>query len=54
LLRFGRGVPRVGGRLALVVTGPPLPEGAETTLLGRLIDVAGAGQGTALLWSRRN
>jgi anti-anti-sigma factor len=40
LLRIRRGVSSVGGRLALVVTGPPVTALVETTLLGRLIDVA--------------
>jgi anti-anti-sigma regulatory factor len=40
LLRIRRGVSRVDGRLALVVSGPPTAELVATTLLGRLIDVA--------------
>ena len=41
LLRIRRGVTQVGGGLALVVSGPPVSELVETTLLARLIDVAG-------------
>jgi anti-anti-sigma factor len=40
LLRIRRGVTRVDGRLALVVSGPPVSELVATTLLARLIDVA--------------
>jgi anti-anti-sigma factor len=40
LLRIRRGVTGVGGRLVLVVAGPPVSELVETSLLGRLIDVA--------------
>ena len=40
LLRIRRGVSGVGGRLVLVVAGPPVAELVATTLLGRLIDVA--------------
>lgn len=41
LLRVRRGVTRVDGALALVVSGPPVSELVETTLLGSLIEVAG-------------
>ena len=40
LLRIRRGVTGVGGRLVLVVAGPPVSELVATSLLGRLIDVA--------------
>ena len=40
LLRIRRGVTGVDGRLVLVVAGPPVSELVETSLLGRLIDVA--------------
>jgi anti-anti-sigma factor len=40
LLRIRRGVSGVGGRLVLVVAGPPVADLVATTLLGRLIDVA--------------
>jgi anti-anti-sigma factor len=40
LLRIRRGVTRVDGRLALVVSGPPVSELVATTLLAKLIDVA--------------
>jgi anti-anti-sigma factor len=39
LLRIRRGVTRVNGRLALVVSGPPVSELVETSLLAVLIDV---------------
>ena len=41
LLRVRRGVTRVDGALALVVSGSPVSELVEATLLGRLIQVAG-------------
>ena len=41
LLRVRRGVTRVDGALALVVSGPPVSELVAATLLGRLIEVAG-------------
>jgi anti-anti-sigma factor len=41
LLRVRRGVTRVEGSLALVVTGPPVSDLVDTTLLGSLIQVAG-------------
>jgi anti-anti-sigma factor len=40
LLRIRRGVTRVGGRLALVVDGPPVSELVATSLLSRLVPVA--------------
>ena len=40
LLRVRRGVTRVDGALALVVSGPPVSELVEATLLGKLIQVA--------------
>jgi hypothetical protein len=40
LLRVRRGVTGIGGRLALVVSGPPVSELVATSLLRRLIDVA--------------
>jgi anti-anti-sigma factor len=40
LLRMRRGVTQVGGRLALVVDGPPVSDLIATTLLARLIEVA--------------
>jgi anti-anti-sigma factor len=40
LLRVRRGVSAVGGRLVLVVAGPPVSELIATSLLGRLVDVA--------------
>ena len=39
LLRIRRGVTRVGGRLALVVDGPPVSELVATSLLARLVQV---------------
>ena len=39
LLRVRRGVTRVGGKLALVVDGPPVSELVATSLLARLVDV---------------
>jgi anti-anti-sigma factor len=41
LLRVRRGVTRVDGALALVVSGPPVSQLVDTTLLSRLIEVAG-------------
>jgi anti-anti-sigma regulatory factor len=41
LLRIRRGLTRVGGRLALVVAGPPVSELVQTTVLAVLIDIAG-------------
>jgi hypothetical protein len=41
LLRVRRGVTGVDGALALVVTGPPVSDLVATTLLARLIRVAG-------------
>jgi anti-anti-sigma factor len=41
LLRVRRGVGAVGGRLVLVVAGPPVSDLVATSLLGRLVDVAG-------------
>ena len=40
LLRVRRGVSAVGGRLVLVVAGPPVSELVATSLLARLVDVA--------------
>jgi anti-anti-sigma factor len=40
LLRIRRGISGVGGRLVLVVAGPPVSELVATSLLARLIDVA--------------
>lgn len=40
LLRVRRGVSAVGGRLVLVVAGPPVSELIATSLLERLVDVA--------------
>jgi hypothetical protein len=40
LLRIRRGITGVGGRLVLVVAGPPVSELVATSLLARLIDVA--------------
>ena len=47
LLRIRRGVTRVGGRLALVVDGPPMSELVATSLLARLVHVT-AGRESAL------
>jgi len=41
LLRVRRGVTRIAGALARVVSGPPVSDLVETTLLGGLIQVAG-------------
>jgi anti-anti-sigma factor len=40
LLRIRRGIGAVGGRLVLVVAGPPVSELVATSLLARLVDVA--------------
>lgn len=53
LLRVRRGVTRVDGALALVVSGPPVSELVETTLLGSLIEVAGDRAQALALVSRR-
>ena len=54
LLRVRRGVTRVDGALALVVSGPPVSELVEATLLGRLIQVAGdVEQALALVGTQR-
>ena len=42
LLRVRRGVTRLDGRVALVVSGPPVSDLVATTLLGRLIEVVGS------------
>ena len=39
LLRVRRGVTQVGGKLALVVDGPPVSDLVATSLLARLVDV---------------
>jgi anti-anti-sigma factor len=49
LLRARRGVSRVGGSLALVVTGPPVSDLVETTLLASLIPIAGDRRGALAL-----
>ena len=41
LLRIRRGVMQVGGRLALVVGGPPVAELVRMTVLASLIDIVG-------------
>jgi anti-anti-sigma factor len=51
LLRIRRGVDGAGGRLALVVDGPPVAELVRTTVLAALIDVA-ADTGEALMLVR--
>lgn len=54
LLRVRRGVTRVDGALALVVSGPPVSELVATTLLGRLIQVSGdVEQAVALVGGQR-
>jgi anti-anti-sigma factor len=40
LLRIRRGVTRVDGRLAMVVSGPPVSDLVRTTVLAALIDIA--------------
>lgn len=40
LLRIRRGITNVGGRLALVVDGPPVSDLVRTTVLAALIDIA--------------
>lgn len=40
LLRIRRGVTQVGGRLAMVVAGPPVSDLVRTTVLAALIDIA--------------
>ena len=52
LLRIRRGVTGVGGRLVLVVAGPPVSELVATSLLGRLIDVAPDRKGALALIAR--
>jgi anti-anti-sigma regulatory factor len=53
LLRVRRGVMRVDGALALVVSGPPVSELVDTTLLGSLIEVAGDRAEALALVARR-
>jgi anti-anti-sigma factor len=48
LLRIRRGITQVGGRLALVATGPPVDELVSSTLLASLVDVT-ADQHEALM-----
>ena len=49
LLRIRRGVTQVDGRLAMVVTGPPVSELVRATVLAALIDVAGDRDGALRL-----